>query len=124
MGKVCSNCGNEFDLSMFYKDKRKVDGLYPACKDCHSIRTNRWRDSNREKNKAIMSCFRVRHRDKINDSNRARQNELTKNLSDRYIKVLLMDKGFERNQITDELIELNRSIIKIKRYGNQQNNGN
>lgn len=32
--KICSKCGIEQDVSEFYADKSKVDGLYSCCKTC------------------------------------------------------------------------------------------
>jgi hypothetical protein len=38
--KTCSKCRLVLSVSMFYKDKRTVDGLYSACKDCHGVSKN------------------------------------------------------------------------------------
>ena len=32
--KVCSGCGIELDISMFYKDKRNNDWYQSQCKNC------------------------------------------------------------------------------------------
>ena len=32
--KVCSGCGIELDISMFYKDKRNNDRYQRQCKNC------------------------------------------------------------------------------------------
>jgi hypothetical protein len=34
--KVCSKCKTSKSLGAFYKDKKRPDGLYPYCKDCHT----------------------------------------------------------------------------------------
>lgn len=36
--KICSSCRNEKSFDLFYKDKRKKDGLYASCKDCVNLR--------------------------------------------------------------------------------------
>ena len=32
--KSCISCGNSLTIDYFYKDKQKVDGFSPRCKDC------------------------------------------------------------------------------------------
>lgn len=38
MTKVCSSCGIEKKLSLFYKEKKSKDGLRSCCKDCDKKR--------------------------------------------------------------------------------------
>lgn len=59
--------------SFFNKDRTRPDGLYPQCKDCsrrsvnkqyaakrkaHTTLKRAWKDSNREKNRAINAAWR------------------------------------------------------------------
>ena len=34
--KTCTKCQESTPLEEFYRDKRAVDGRYPACKSCHN----------------------------------------------------------------------------------------
>ena len=34
--KTCTQCGEEKDLSAFYKDQRRLDGVRSHCKQCHN----------------------------------------------------------------------------------------
>ncbi len=35
--KTCTKCGIAYELSKYYKDNRKKDGLFACCKDCHNL---------------------------------------------------------------------------------------
>ena len=43
--KKCSTCGVEKDYSEFYKDKRKKNGLYSNCKQCHREAMVKYKDN-------------------------------------------------------------------------------
>ena len=49
MKKQCSQCREEKDFTAFHKDKRTKNGLYSACKSCHSIYRRNWQNKNKEK---------------------------------------------------------------------------
>ena len=38
--KICIKCGQEKELTEFYKNKRYTDGHYGECKICYKIRAN------------------------------------------------------------------------------------
>jgi len=46
--KVCNDCGEEKDISLFGKVKTCRDGHRGYCKACHKARKDRWRNENRE----------------------------------------------------------------------------
>ncbi len=54
MKKPCSKCKVEKELSEFYKDSSRKDGLYPQCKKCHNetvkrySKTDKGKESNRK----------------------------------------------------------------------------
>lgn len=51
--KTCSKCG-EVKLRLdFYKDKARKDGLYPACKACHNVRTSVYADKTKTIKKTL-----------------------------------------------------------------------
>jgi len=73
----------------------------------------RWCENNPEKKTAISFKSWILNKEKILERSRMR----TDNLSDRYIKELLIANGLSREQIESntELIEVKRLIIKTKR---------
>ena len=60
--KKCSKCGEVKTLSMFYKDRSRLDGKYPSCKSCHKAykeankeTISKQRKAYREANKELIS---------------------------------------------------------------------
>jgi hypothetical protein len=47
--KQCSQCGNIFPLSFFYKAKSGKDGYRGNCKFCSDKKTKEWKEKNRKK---------------------------------------------------------------------------
>lgn len=54
----------------FYRDKRKPDGLYLRCRQCHITATEKWRDRNRDRVNEIARRSRSRNIDKVRARNR------------------------------------------------------
>ena len=48
MSKVCTKCKKKLPNSQFYKDKRKSDGLYCCCKECHNTHISNTMNSKNE----------------------------------------------------------------------------
>jgi hypothetical protein len=65
MEKVCKKCGESKDLEMFYRDKRKSDGLFNACKACEQSeqrkrrRTETHKDAMRDKRQTAEGRARM-----------------------------------------------------------------
>ena len=70
--KRCARCGIVKPSSEFYRDNRRKDGLYSACKECHYKRTEKWRTANREVALEISRRSKQRHRDVVNAKARER----------------------------------------------------
>jgi hypothetical protein len=70
-----------------------------------------YRKSNKEYINKQKSIWRKNNPEKVREEKRM----ITKMLKDSYIKRLLIQNGFPKNEITKELIELERIIIKTKR---------
>ncbi len=51
--KRCARCERTLQLSEFYCDKNRRDGLYPACKSCHYKRTRAWAEANPKRHKEL-----------------------------------------------------------------------
>ena len=49
MNKTCSKCIVEKDLSEFYKDRSRKDGLYSRCKKCHNEAVKRYSQTDKGK---------------------------------------------------------------------------
>ena len=83
-------------------------------------RTKKWRSNkdNREKANAKSREYKKKNREIINVGERRRR----ENCSPCYIKGKLKKQGFLDNQITPELIEEKRNIIKVKRVIKQIKN--
>lgn len=143
--KVCGSCGIEKDISNFSKNKSKGDGHNSTCRDCHRIHSKKWYDNNKEKCSTSSLAWYYRNKehvikrgaqwaknnhDKISNSMRRyylRHSENQKNkskitgpkarreLQNNYVKAKLKAKGFTDEQITPELIEVQRLILKTKR---------
>jgi hypothetical protein len=63
--KKCTKCGDDKALDQFYSYKSgpRAGSLYGECKDCHFVRTEKWRKNNRNK-----SCqYTKAHRDKLKE---------------------------------------------------------
>ena len=49
MNKTCSKCNIDKPTSDFHKDKQKVDGFFPSCKECRKGITKKYYENNSEK---------------------------------------------------------------------------
>ena len=83
-------------------------------------RTKKWRSNkdNREKANAANREYKKKNPEKVNAGARRR----IKNCSPCYIKSKLKIQGFIDNQITSDIIEEKRNIIKVKRVIKQIKN--
>lgn len=98
--KVCIKCKANKDESLFNNKIDSKDGLYPICKECAKQYSRNYRLRNPEKS---------RNRPKDYDKNRI------SNLSDSYIKGLLIDQGVFAEEISKEIIDKERAKVAKKR---------
>ena len=141
MKKQCSKCGKTKGVDEFGKDKYMKDGRKSFCKDCRNAYTKAWRKVNPEKVRAAMKKWYKANPEKAKANTRDWQKanpEKTKafknswqkanpekkkasnakaiqNLPDCYVKGKLKNQGYPPEMISPELIEVKRTIIKIKR---------
>lgn len=47
--KKCSSCGETKEITDFYKNRSRKDGLQNQCKDCSKKTNKKWMDKNRER---------------------------------------------------------------------------
>ena len=95
--KTCSACGKTLDRAFFNKDRTRVDGLDPRCKDCtraacravyqrhrekHVALKRRWKAENRpkpeqrEKSRVYTNAWRAANPEKVREQVRLRQTVL------------------------------------------------
>jgi hypothetical protein len=68
--KKCSKCGEEKELSEFYKGKKNKDGYMTYCKECRNKQIHKWELNNKEKIQKI--------RFEWYDNNKERRSEVNK----------------------------------------------
>lgn len=144
MKKRCTKCGEVKDVGEFSKGTRTRDGLKGYCKQCHAIYYAWWYSNNRTARKAYSREYskknktRIREREKScldkyrtrkRKSNNHFAKEGRKELSDRYMKRLLVQRTrLSYSDIPPELVELKREqmklgrLIKAKEKENYENN--
>lgn len=67
MKKVCTKCGEEKELSEYYK---KRNGLFSRCKTCSNKKSKEWRKNNKERSIEIQKKHRENNKEKINERSR------------------------------------------------------
>ena len=118
--KKCSKCGEVKILSEF--DKRKGN----ICKKCICLSSKEWYENNKGKAIQYQKEHRKNNKEKIKQYHerwRKKNKEKIKQYNGKtrgdchpcYITSNLKKQGFNKEQITPELIEENANIIKVKR---------
>ena len=143
--KVCSKCKKELELSFFYKHKNCKYGVTSWCKSCQLECNKKWRKNNPEKHKESNLKWRKNNPEKYKEShlkwyknnpekcrlinlkwnknNPIKRKELNRKfekkareiLSDKIVKSDLCHMGIPRENITPELIEQKRELLKMHR---------
>ena len=103
--KKCSKCGEVKILSEF--DKRKGN----ICKKCICLSSKEWYENNKGKAIQYQKEHRKNNKEKIKQYNGKTRGDC----HPCYITSNLKKQGFNKEQITPELIEENANIIKVKR---------
>lgn len=104
MTKRCSKCGEVKGVEEFYKKRSGKYGVGYWCKICHKKYNRKWMGKWRKK------CF---------NGSQAWNRKQIKDLTDSYICGLLFlnNNGLSRKNITAELIEAKRLVVRAKREG-------
>jgi len=111
MEKTCKKCNEKKDLNLFVKNKKIKIGVCNTCKKCANTRTNLYRI----KNSIKINKNKIKY-DLLNpEKAKERSIKAIKVLGNSYLNKCLTQKGFTKEQITPELIEVQRIIIKTKR---------
>lgn len=133
-GRVCKQCKSK--KARYYQEKNKEyytlkrNEYYQKNKETLKLKTKNWRKNNpekaliisrkakkitKEKNREYAKRFRQNNPDKIKADVNKHQKRYCETLHDIYVKSSLKRVGFINDQITPELIEVKRLIIKTKR---------
>lgn len=143
--KICTKCKDVKDLDMFPYCKTTKDRKRNECKDCECQRNKirylqnkeafnknhriwvennkvksdqikrKWRVNNSEKVKIIEKNWRKNNPEKVKNYNTIQRRKERDNCSNYYISKLLVEQGFCKKDITAELMEVKKLIIKTKR---------
>ena len=110
MTKQCNKCEEIKDVSKFYKRGDRTDGYKSICKICDNIMSNIRRKKNGYK---YDHKRQVKHH-KLSKINSQRHRS---DMSDMYIRSLMTKKSkyLDPDDITDEMVELHRTNLKLKR---------
>ena len=100
----CNKCGIDKPIEEFEKGRS-------VCKGCKKERQKEYYKENAEQIKEYQKEYAKKNAERIKEHKK----EYRKNLSDGYIKQEFKHQGYPPNQITPELIEVKRLIIKTKR---------
>lgn len=122
--KTCKICGRILPLSEFHKQSSIKDGHTTACKACVSVKSLKRRSSlefkikqkeynqtHKERNTFLKKRWEKNHPEKFKEYNKNKRKSLKKS----YIVDLLLQMGFNKEDITLELIETKRAIVRTKR---------
>lgn len=124
MEKTCKVCGRILPLSEFSKQSIAKDGHTNACKACVSVKSLKYRSSiefkikqkeynqtHKERNALLRKRWKENHPEKFKEYDK----KIVKLLKKSYVVDLLLQMGFSREDITLELIEIKRALVRTKR---------
>ena len=124
--KCCSKCNIKKTINDFPANKTSKDGFRKECKKCHSKRVQisalnsvaHYEYINSDEYKEKQKEWQKKHRLKkgnylLNEETKLRKKKERDLVSKSYCKQQLKNKGFKN--ITNELIEVQKLIIKTKR---------
>lgn len=105
--KKCTKCGIDKSVSEFNKDKNRVDGLFPWCRECKQkarkkhyeenkeriiAKTKEWHKSNPEKRKEICKRYRDNNKEKAREYRKHRRMENPEKYKKEYKKYYLKNR--------------------------------
>ena len=126
--KVCRNAyvkkwrnDNKEQIKIIDKKRNKI--RYIKNKEEIIKKTTEYQKKNKEKIKITRKTHREKNPKqykKYSDNQKSNRKKYRDELYDCYVKTQLIKKGFKNEDITDDLIETHKLIIKIKRYEKHQ----
>jgi len=115
MTKKCFKCGVIKDITMYFIDRNSKSGRRGDCKPCNIKSTNKWRKANIGKVRKRERTYKKSPVQKLRSKRLSAKNR--DDLSDMYIRSLIVkkDKNLKSSDVSDELVELWRLNLKLKR---------
>lgn len=137
--KNCTKCCTKKAMDCFGNRKDSIDGKRNQCKDCRTNENKIWKIANKEKvkvsdkkyrlknilqinkkrtlsySKYYKNQWRIKYPEKYNSYHLKYERLFREDLGNEYISRLLCEQGFKRKDLTPELIETKKLIIKTKR---------
>ena len=98
------------------KKKEREDRFYLNHPGYYSLQYQKRKDNVREKYKTGVYKIKPSH----TNASKKRFRQYVKTIDDVYCRKLLRAEGFEKSDITSELIELKRQLIKLNRIINEK----
>jgi hypothetical protein len=131
MQKECSKCKETKDLALFVRDCSKKGGIRHTCKECNQLYHAEWRKNNLDKRRRAVKKWDSNNKEKINKAKRRRRRDSPDKtreeskkrmikqravIGDKYVRDILRRRGYSLEaRRNEELIEITRLIIKLKR---------
>ena len=114
--KKCSTCGEAKPINEFYKEKSHKDGLSSQCKCCINKKQKEYRKNHPKERRKYQKKYLNKHKKEHKKYvNKYKKEHMVALLKDCYIKDKLIQCGWINENITEEIIEEKRNIIKTKR---------
>lgn len=116
--KVCSKCVIEKDISNFYQDKRKFDGLYSQCKECFLKKNNSYKQINKEniktKRKDYYQSNKLTELERVKLWQKNNKDKTNKRVMLKYNTDILFKLSHNlRRRINQYLIKKNKRTLEI-----------
>ena len=114
MNQTCCMCKIVKDISMFYRDKNRINGRKTNCKVCSEVMNRNWRKNNPDKY-SEYNCHPRRNKEmKLKSKMRSRQHR--HDMTDRYIRDLMsMHTDLKPEDFPDKLVQMYKINLKLKR---------
>ena len=110
----CTRCKITKNVSMFYKNKRKINGRQSHCKICHDKAVKKWRKANPDKY-SKYNCT-PRRNEVMKTKSKMRSRQYRHDMSDNYIRDLMtMHTSLKPKDIPNELVKCHKINLKLKR---------
>ncbi|KPG69102.1 hypothetical protein [Pseudomonas libanensis] len=119
--KICSMCKQSLPLDEFYRDSSRACGRRPACKACSKAGLSKakqkaYYQANREARNAYGKAYYQANKTQGKGHAKRSLKRSVDRLDDTYIKQILVKfTTLKRFQIPQELVELKRLELSIKR---------
>jgi hypothetical protein len=113
MNKICKNHGEIFDENITKNRRCKLCQREQGLR-CYRKHAELYRERQKEQF-YIKKEYRRKNPDKTKKWRKISNDKSCKNMTNSYIREILVKNGFNRNQISQDLIDIKRVILTIHR---------